>query len=362
MPQNLLYRFPSSQSSSPTPEARHSWPTYRHAHQPQPFTENVRSEPGRKVSVSSFESLGSNSRVPLRERNENGHPCREASSSSQCSAMSATNAKSPKLESKAPLPFVRGAHAEVPQDSSPPNSSPEAESWTETYLSAACEQGERRLRDHTISTQPRLSFDVTKRDILSISPRRHQPVKGPEGDYPSIAVTEATKHPLKRLVTSVRRKSPSRRASLKAREERWSLDDFDLVQAADALVKPRRKSTRHSKSSSKSSSSIATAVKSATTSLVTPHNKRSSGVRRSQRTNKPNATNRFSLDSTREPIRVVDEAAWDRARQRRSILEELITSEESYVADLKVLVNVSRLRTVLQSPDQADSIRRCTSL
>ncbi|KAL8831633.1 MAG: hypothetical protein Q9191_000747 [Dirinaria sp. TL-2023a] len=139
---------------------------------------------------------------------------------------------------------------------------------------------------------------------------------------------------------SVRRKSPSRRASLKIREERWSVDDLDLVQADDASVKRRRKSTRHSKSSSKSSSSIATAVKSATTSLVAPHSKRSNGARRSQRNNKLNAANKFSSDSTREPIHVVDEVAWDRARQRRSILEELTISEESYVADLKVLVNV----------------------
>ncbi|KAI9870394.1 MAG: hypothetical protein M1830_004299 [Pleopsidium flavum] len=36
----------------------------------------------------------------------------------------------------------------------------------------------------------------------------------------------------------------------------------------------------------------------------------------------------------------MDEAAWDRALKRRKILEELVSSEESYVADLKVLTNV----------------------
>ena len=347
MPQNLLYRFPSSQSSSPTPEARHSWPTYRHAHQPQPLGENVRSEPGRKVSVKSFESLGSNSSVPFRERDENVPPRRGASYSSQFSAMDAINPDSPKLESKPSLHFGRRAHVEVPQNYSPSNSFPEVEPWTETDLSAASGRYERTSRDDTTCAEPRLSFDVTKRDILSVSHRRSRPVKGPEENDQSTAVTEATRNHLKRLMNSVRHKSPSRRASLKVREERWSLDDFDIVPVADGTAKSRSKSTRHSKSSSKSSSSIATAVKSATTSLVIPHKKRSSEVRRSQRSSIPNAANRLSLDSTQETTRVVSEAAWDRARKRRSTLEELITSEESYVADLKVLVNVSRLCTTL---------------
>ena len=38
---------------------------------------------------------------------------------------------------------------------------------------------------------------------------------------------------------------------------------------------------------------------------------------------------------------MIDDAAWERARQRRRTLEEILESEESYVADLKVLVNVS---------------------
>jgi hypothetical protein len=38
---------------------------------------------------------------------------------------------------------------------------------------------------------------------------------------------------------------------------------------------------------------------------------------------------------------IIDESAWLRSLQRRKIVEELISSEESYVADLKVLINVS---------------------
>ncbi|KAJ4345126.1 hypothetical protein N0V95_005898 [Ascochyta clinopodiicola] len=36
---------------------------------------------------------------------------------------------------------------------------------------------------------------------------------------------------------------------------------------------------------------------------------------------------------------VIDESAWLRSLQRRKVVEELIASEESYIADLKVLIN-----------------------
>jgi hypothetical protein len=39
---------------------------------------------------------------------------------------------------------------------------------------------------------------------------------------------------------------------------------------------------------------------------------------------------------------ILDESAWLRSIQRRKIVEEIISSEESYICDLKVLINVSR--------------------
>jgi hypothetical protein len=52
---------------------------------------------------------------------------------------------------------------------------------------------------------------------------------------------------------------------------------------------------------------------------------------------------RRSLDSHRGPLGpVIDESAWLRSLQRRKIVEELIASEEGYISDLKVLINVSR--------------------
>lgn len=50
--------------------------------------------------------------------------------------------------------------------------------------------------------------------------------------------------------------------------------------------------------------------------------------------------NRASMDSNHGSAQIIDEAAWGRAVQRRQTLEELVSSEESYIADLKVLINV----------------------
>lgn len=46
------------------------------------------------------------------------------------------------------------------------------------------------------------------------------------------------------------------------------------------------------------------------------------------------------MDGEQVVARVEEKIARARAVQRRRILEELITSEESYVADLKVLLHV----------------------
>ena len=44
---------------------------------------------------------------------------------------------------------------------------------------------------------------------------------------------------------------------------------------------------------------------------------------------------------------VIDEGAWLRSVKRRKVLEELIASEESYIEDMKVLVNVWALTKVV---------------
>lgn len=106
--------------------------------------------------------------------------------------------------------------------------------------------------------------------------------------------------------------------------------------------------SHHKKSSSSSSLGFVTAVKSASISLasfsIAPRSRRTGASSRHQnRSSKAsNAGGRFSEDSAYIPGRaVIDEAVMNRSIQRRKILEEIISTEESYVADIKFLMNVS---------------------
>ena len=66
---------------------------------------------------------------------------------------------------------------------------------------------------------------------------------------------------------------------------------------------------------------------------------RRSLARSSENSNRPVRISEDSRSVRMSPF--YDEAVWKRAAQRRRILEELISSEESYIADMKILVNVS---------------------
>jgi hypothetical protein len=107
--------------------------------------------------------------------------------------------------------------------------------------------------------------------------------------------------------------------------------------------------SRHKKSLSGSSLGFVTAVKSASISLasfsVDPRSRRTGISSRHQRTDHSSrASNvgvRLSEDSSYLAKGVVmDEATNARSIQRRQVLEEIISTEEGYIADVKFLMNV----------------------
>jgi hypothetical protein len=106
---------------------------------------------------------------------------------------------------------------------------------------------------------------------------------------------------------------------------------------------------KHKKSSSGSSLGFVTAVKSASISLasfsIAPHSRKTAVSSRYQRTERgskaSNTGVRLSEDSSYLVRGAVnDEAVTKRAIHRRQILEEIISTEESYVADIRFLMNV----------------------
>lgn len=167
-------------------------------------------------------------------------------------------------------------------------------------------------------------------------------------------------HPFRRWVDTIHRKKTQRQKTLRPREERWSLDDFEDRPAKDTVLLQSPVHRRHRKSTSWASSGFVTAMKSASISLATlsvaPHSRRARGstlIRSSNRSSRLSRSfNRPSLDESSVSGPTIDEAARERATKRRRTLEELVDSEESYVADLKVLVNVSCLHPfVEESPN-----------
>ena len=146
---------------------------------------------------------------------------------------------------------------------------------------------------------------------------------------------------VRRWISTLRRRKREAPPTTTPRSQRWQLDDFDRRAAS-----PIKRITSHHKHSHSTGSSMGfvTAVKSATATLASVSVATVSGRypkwrRGHQRSSIISGSDpRPSIDSQRS---MLDEAAKQRSRKRRAKLEELIRTEENYVADLKSLSNVS---------------------
>lgn len=150
----------------------------------------------------------------------------------------------------------------------------------------------------------------------------------------------------RRWLSTLRRRKQQQPTPTMPSAHRYALDDFD----SRPLSPERTTQTHHKKSESWSSSlRLVTAVRSATAtlasmSIATVSRKNAKWGRAHQRSSIISGSEpRPSVDSQ---ISVMDEAAKQRSRKRRNKLEELIRSEESYVADVKALSNVSDTQPV----------------
>ena len=206
-------------------------------------------------------------------------------------------------------------------------------------------------RDADDNADRGLSFDIMKQEKLSTPRLPSNASREDEAPRPfNIATEQPSKpeNPLKRLIDTLRPQGPRRRHSLTVRKERWTLDDFDEARPNEVDLPQCRRLNGHQKASSWSSSGIRHAIKSATVRLQSkmdrPHSPifSPSHFLRSNRSSRiTNTASRASMDGDQVAARLEKKFARARAVQRRRILEELISSEESYVADLKVLLHVS---------------------
>jgi hypothetical protein len=167
----------------------------------------------------------------------------------------------------------------------------------------------------------------------------------------TVSHTEPKMRPRRRLST-LRRRHMQRRDDHAPPSARVS---FDLdPQDRDIFLRPLHLEDslrRNSESMSSSMGGVIT-VKSASMTIgstsIAPRSENGflgegrTGNRSSHYSDARRSLDRGSLDSHRGPLGpVIDESAWLRSLQRRKIVEELIGSEEGYISDLKVLINVS---------------------
>ena len=350
MSSKLLYRFPSSPAASPPTSGEYL--PMRDFHS---STDTVHRTYTRKASDASTDISSPTPHGPLFRRNENLIPAWQVPESTLRYHPSSTKISWPNhiTKPRTQYPSVQDEMPSTPQAPSSP-STDGIGSLIDIDLNAGCGEDSpgdgSSAGDMSGGFQPRLSFDPTIEDTLET--RKAQPISNVDRNHqsPSTVTPITSRYPFRRWMRSLRYrspgKSPARRNSLTVRQERWSLDDFDEKPAANPTSSPNRKRSGHKKTSSWSSSGLVTAVKSATVGLAAPQSpkgKRLSLLRNSQRSSGTSqATIRGSTDSQGSP-RIMDDAAWERARQRRRAIEELVDSEESYVADLKVLDNVRLL-------------------
>ena len=188
------------------------------------------------------------------------------------------------------------------------------------------------------------------------------------GDEPiveldELVVPESSPPTFRRWMSTLRKRHMHRRRASASMLPPWTIDVMDVDASVPSSLPydselPRRKSESMSssldyvtkmKSASitVASASIAPRSEGAGLNSMTRYDKRSSIL----------SEHRKSTDSNPGALGpIMDEGAWLRSMQRRKIIEEIISSEESYIGDLKVLINVRHL-TALSSLVQSDCCR-----
>lgn len=160
------------------------------------------------------------------------------------------------------------------------------------------------------------------------------------------ALSPYARRPFKKWMRSLHRRAALRPSVLRRRHLPLQLlepSEVDRAALAHRQLRP---------SSSGSSYGFVAAVRSASVSLASvssvARSRRNTARSRISRTDRSSrgsiSATRVSEDSAcleRQPK--VDLAAAERAIQRRRILEEIISTEESYIGDVRFLINVSRV-------------------
>ncbi|KAF2177708.1 hypothetical protein K469DRAFT_643975 [Zopfia rhizophila CBS 207.26] len=166
-----------------------------------------------------------------------------------------------------------------------------------------------------------------------------------EPEQAPIAI-EISPPPFRRWMSTLRRRHIQRRKAPISETLRWSIDAVDKGTSILSPLAHVPESLCGKSESMTSSLGCVIAMKSASITLASTsiaHRSDGGGVQsrlQVETRNRSFSEARKSTDSNMAALGpVIDENAWLRSVQRRKIIEELISSEESYIGDLKVLIN-----------------------
>jgi hypothetical protein len=153
--------------------------------------------------------------------------------------------------------------------------------------------------------------------------------------------------PFRRWISVLRRRHIQRRREHVPEDMQMPFNTTNANSALRSLRSQQQNFERRTSGSMSSSMGCVTVVKSASITIASTSIAPRSDVGAYGRTRLGNRSSnhseaRRSIESHGGALGpIIDEGAWLRSLQRRKVVEELVASEESYIADLKVLINVS---------------------
>ncbi|RDW84977.1 Dbl-containing protein [Coleophoma cylindrospora] len=184
-----------------------------------------------------------------------------------------------------------------------------------------------------------LSFHAEESEGANIAERHRMTLSDADEDEHPLA---SAAPPFNKWLKTLHKNGHRRRKTSSSDDPKTTINGRVAVTAA--MFDGRR---GHKKSSSGSSLGFVTAVKSASISLASfslaPRSRATARSRhnRTDRSSRASNVGRFSEDdSYLEHSLVIDQEVTNRLLQRRRVLEEIISTEEAYVADIKFLMNV----------------------
>ncbi|RDW78177.1 Dbl-containing protein [Coleophoma crateriformis] len=184
-----------------------------------------------------------------------------------------------------------------------------------------------------------LSFHAEESEGANVAERHRMTLSDADEDEHPLA---SAAPPFNKWLKTLHKNGHRRRKTSSSDDPKTTINGRVAVTAA--MFDGRR---GHKKSSSGSSLGFVTAVKSASISLASfslaPRSRATARSRhnRTDRSSRASNVGRFSEDdSYLEHSLVMDQEVTNRLLQRRRVLEEIISTEEAYVADIKFLMNV----------------------